>query len=68
MMDGGFIRSPLDLALELADTYGWHVFPMKLTPKGDGKHKKIYLAKWSQRGDERSRSYRAAELARGDST
>lgn len=38
--------SPLDVALELADTHGWYVFPVKLAPKGDGKHTKIYLAKW----------------------
>ena len=45
-MDGAFARSPLDLALELADTYGWNVFPVKLVPKEGGKHKKIYLCKW----------------------
>lgn len=43
------INSPcaLDHALELADTYGWHVFPVMLKPKPDGKTEKIALVNWA---------------------
>ena len=46
MMDGGFNHSPLDQALELADTYGWHVFPVLVKPLPNGKSEKIALINW----------------------
>jgi hypothetical protein len=39
--------SALDHALELADTYSWHVFPVLLKPKPDGKTEKIALVNWA---------------------
>lgn len=46
-MDGAPHKaSPLDIALELADTYGWFVHPVIVKPKPDGKSEKIYLTNW----------------------
>jgi hypothetical protein len=39
--------SPLDHALELADTYDWSVFPVLVKPKPDGKTEKIALVNWA---------------------
>ncbi|WP_170606330.1 hypothetical protein [Ruegeria arenilitoris] len=45
-MDGSFTESPLDSALRLADTHGWYVFPVKVTPLPNGKSNKSPLIKW----------------------
>lgn len=46
MKDTVYTKSPLDMALELADTYGFHVFPVIVKPKPNGKSEKIALINW----------------------
>ena len=46
MKDTVYTKSPLDMALELADTYGFYVFPVIVKPKPDGKSEKIALINW----------------------
>ena len=58
MKDIVYQKSALDMALELADTHGWHVFPVSVEVQPDGKSKKIALINW---GSEASNDPEAIE-------